>query len=149
KVCAECHPGEAALHSRSGHALTLSRAGRRSLGQRLDGTTVADPELPGVLWSYRFHDGDLHLARRARGQVEECVLEYAFGAGHHATTFVSVLNAAIPAILEHRLTYYTRDGVLGLTPGHEVKPPPPGLTPLGGVPPPQSSRKCFECHTTQ
>src|SRR5262249_33849202 len=46
KVCAECHPGEAALHSRSGHALTLSRAGRRSLGQRLDGTTVADPELP-------------------------------------------------------------------------------------------------------
>ena len=29
KVCAECHPAEAALHSRSGHSSTLWPAGRR------------------------------------------------------------------------------------------------------------------------
>jgi hypothetical protein len=149
QVCAGCHPGEAALYARSGHARTLRPAARRSLARRLDGTTVADPELPEVLWSYGFHDGNLYIARQAPGKREECIAEYAFGSGHHATTFVSVIDPAIPAILEHRLTYYARGATLGLTPGHEAKPPPPGLTPLGGVPPPREARNCFGCHATQ
>ena len=148
-VCAECHPGEAASHSRSGHATTLRPAGRLALSRRLDGTTVADPELPDVLWSYRFRDGALHIARKSQGKVEECIADYAFGSGHHATTFVSVIDPEIPAILEHRLTYYANAGALGLTPGHDIKPPPPGLTPHGGVPPARDTRACFGCHATQ
>jgi hypothetical protein len=149
RVCAECHPGEAALHSRSGHALTLRPAARWAAARRLDGMTVADPELPEVRWSYRYRDGRLSIARRAGNQVEECLAEYAFGSGHHATTFVSVIDPTIPAILEHRLTYFTSERVLALTPGHETKPPPPGLTPHGGVPPPRDARSCFACHATQ
>jgi len=149
KVCAECHPGEAALQSRSGHALTLWPAGRRVVSRRLDGTTTADPESPGVFWSYRYRDGQLHIARRAPNKVEECIAEYAFGSGHHATTFVSIIDAEIPAILEHRLTFFTEEGTLALTPGHDVRPPPPGLTPNGYVPPPPVTRKCFDCHSTQ
>jgi hypothetical protein len=150
KVCAECHPAEAALYSRSGHAMTLSPTGRRSLSRRLDGTTLADPELPDVMWSYHFRDGALYIERKAADKtVEECIAEYAFGSGHHATTFVSVIDPEVPAILEHRLTYYARDGVLALTPGHETKPPPPGLTPHGGVPPADDARSCFACHATQ
>jgi hypothetical protein len=149
QVCAECHPGEAALHARSGHALTLRPAARRALVHRLDGTMVADPELPEVNWSYRYRDGQFFIARTAQGKLEECIAEYAFGSGHHATTFVSVIDPGIPAILEHRLTYYARGSALGLTPGHEVKPPPPGLTPLGGVPPPRDARNCFGCHATE
>jgi hypothetical protein len=150
QVCAECHPGEVALHARSGHARTLRPAGlRRSLARRLDGTRIADPELPEVLWSYRYRDGQLHLARQDRGRTEECILEYAFGSGHHATTFVSVIDPRTPSILEHRLTYYAQEGALGLTPGHETKPPMPGLTPHGGVPPARDARDCFACHTTQ
>jgi hypothetical protein len=42
-ACAECHPGEAAHQSRTGHAQTLWPVGRRALARRLDGTTVADP----------------------------------------------------------------------------------------------------------
>jgi hypothetical protein len=127
----------------------MSPAGRRTLSRRLDGASIVDPELPDVVWSYRYRDGQLHIARRARGKVEECIAEYAFGSGHHATTFVSVIDPSVPAILEHRLTYYTQPGVLGLTPGHETKPPPPGLTPMGGVPPPRDARSCFGCHATQ
>jgi Cytochrome c554 and c-prime len=149
KVCAECHPGEAAAHSRSGHAMTLSSAGRRVVSRRLDGTNVADPELPDVRWSYRFKDGALHIARKAQNKVQECIAEYAFGSGRHATTFVSVIDPEIPAILEHRLTYYTKAGALELTPGHDIKPAPPGLTPQGGVPPPRDARACFGCHATQ
>jgi predicted CXXCH cytochrome family protein len=149
KVCAECHPAEAALHSRSGHSSTLLPASRRALSRRLDGTTAADTEKPGVFWSYRYRDGQLHIARRAPNKVEECIAEYAFGSGHHATTFVSVIDAEMPAILEHRLTYFTQEGTLALTPGHDLKPPPATLTPNGHLPPPDVTRKCFECHTTQ
>ena len=126
KACAQCHPGEAALHSRSGHAMTLGPAGRRPLARRLDGTSVVDPDMPNVQWTYRFHDDALYVGRKVSNKLEECIAEYAFGSGHHATTFVSVIDADKSAILEHRLTHYAHDDALGLTPGHDVKPPPPG-----------------------
>ncbi len=148
-VCAECHPAEAALHSRSGHALTLWPPGRRAIARRLDGTTIADPEFPGAFWDYRVRDGQLYIARRTSEKVEECIADYAFGSGHYATTFVSMIDARIPAILEHRITLFTQDGALALTPGHEVRPAPPGVTPNGGLPPPRASRNCFGCHSTQ
>jgi hypothetical protein len=148
-ACAECHPAQAALHSNSGHALTLRPASQRVLSRRLDGTSVADPEWPGVDWTYRVRDGHLYIGRRTSEKVEECIAEYAFGSGRHATTFVTLIDAAIPAILEHRLTHFTREGALGLTPGHDAKPPPPGLTLYGGVPPPRDTLKCFACHATQ
>lgn len=149
RVCAECHPGESALQARSGHSRTLRPAGRLPLAKHLDGTTVDDPEIPGVRWSYRYDGGQLHIARTAADRVEECIAEYAFGSGNDATTFVSVIDPAAPAILEHRLTHYTREDLLALTPGHETKPPPPGMTPHGGVPPPRDARMCFGCHATQ
>jgi hypothetical protein len=148
-ACSECHAGEAALHARSGHASTLRPAGKIELSRRLDGTTAADPELADVSWSYRYRDGALLIARNEKGSVEECLADYAIGSGHHATTFVSMIKPEIPAILEHRLTYFEHTGALGLTPGHDIKPPPPGLTAHGGVPPPRATRACFGCHATQ
>ena len=148
-ACSECHPGEAALLR---VPVTLPpcvrRAGSR-LAHQLDGTTVPDPEMPGVVWSYRFRDGALRIARKAQDKVEECIADYAFGSGRHATTFVSMIRPDIPAVLEHRLSYYAHSGGLGLTPGHDIKPPPPGLTGHGGVPPPATRRACFGCHSTQ
>ena len=51
---------------------------------------------------------------------------------------MSVIDAEIPAILEHRLTFYAKEGVLALTPGHDKSRPSPSLTPNGNVPPPTS-----------
>lgn len=62
---------------------------------------------------------------------------------------MSLVDPWIPAIFEHRITYYTKQQAVGLTPGHNAQPPPPGLTTLGGLLPPQEARKCFGCHTTQ
>ena len=149
RVCAECHPGEFALYTRSGHAQTLNPPSRRAIARELDGKTIADPEHAEVSWSYQYRDGQLHIRREAQGKVEECIAEYAFGSGHHALTFVNVIDPKIPAILEHRITYYTSQHALGLTPGHSVQPRPPNLTSIGGVLPPSDSRKCFGCHTTQ
>ncbi len=118
--------------------------------RQLDGQTVADPELAEVSWNYQYRDGQLHIRRMAQGKVEDCIAEYAFGSGHHALTFVNVIDPKIPAILEHRITYYTVQHALGLDPRPQHPTAPcPIVTPLGGVLPPATSRKCFACHTTQ
>jgi hypothetical protein len=149
RACAECHPGEFALHSRSGHALTLRPASRLALARRLDGTTVTDPEWPDVHWSYQLRDGQLHVSRQARDRTQDWIVDYAFGSGRHATTFVSVLDLSIPSILEHRLTYYAREGALGITPSQDVDSRIPEFTPHGNELAADHSRKCIRCHTTQ
>jgi hypothetical protein len=149
RACAECHPGESALHARSGHASTLRPASRLSLSRRLDGTTVPDPERPDVHWSYHLRDGQLHVSRHARDRIEEWLIDYAFGSGHHATTFVSVLDTSVPTILEHRLTYYAREAGLGITPGQDADSRIPEFTPHGNQLAATRSRKCVRCHTTQ
>ncbi len=64
---------------------------------KLIGLTVADPESPEVQWTYGDQNGRLTALRRADGAVERFVLDYAFGSGRHATTFVGLTNRA-PAI---------------------------------------------------
>jgi hypothetical protein len=152
RVCGDCHPGEAALQSRSGHSMTLRPAGRLAIARRLDGTTVADPDWPDVHWSYRYLEGQLQIQRDAANEVQKWVADYAIGSGHHAVTFVTMLDPQIPAVLEHRLTYFQRangQGELGITPGHETRPPPPGLKPYGGELPARVGRECIRCHATQ
>jgi hypothetical protein len=149
QVCAECHPAEAALHSRSGHSSTLIPAGRLALSRRLDGKTVTDPERPEVTWNYQFRDGRLRIARAEAGQAQKWVVDYAFGSGHHATTFVNVLDASIPSILEHRLTYYTQDAALAITPGQDIDSRVDSFTPHGNQLAATQTRKCVRCHSTQ
>ncbi len=149
RVCSECHPAEAALHSRSGHSATLLPAGRRALARQLDGKTVTDPENPEVAWSYQFRDGDLRIERTAAGQVQKWVVDYAFGSGHHATTFVNVLDASTPSIFEHRLTYYAHQAELAITPGQDLDSRGPEFTPDGNKLTTKKARKCIRCHSTQ
>jgi hypothetical protein len=152
RVCGECHPAESALHSRSGHAVTLRPAGRVKTSRRLDGTTQADPEIPGVIWTYRYENNQLQITRKATDLVQQWIADYAIGSGHHALTYVSVIDHNVPLVLEHRLSYYERENGksgLGITQGHDTRPPPPGLMPYGGELPPRIGRECFRCHATQ
>ncbi len=62
------------------------------------------------------------------------MIDYAFGSGHHATTFVSLTSRRSdqPTILEHRLTAYTHKGTPDITPGqHEAPPNKRGTGPSG------------------
>ena len=115
----------------SGHALTMRMASERRLSDRLAGRTVADPERPDVRWTYAKQKGEFFIERQETGKIERFVVDYALGSGHHATTFVTVLDLDPPRILEHRLTYYTREGTLEITPGQAVGKEMPGTTPAG------------------
>jgi hypothetical protein len=148
--CRECHPGEHAAFTRSGHSQTLHAAGSSQVAGRLDGRSVPDPEFPGVVWSYARRGGRFEAERFtvATGDVERLVLDFVFGSGHHASTFISLSDPGAPRALEHRLTYYPRDDVLDVTPGQRSGQQAAGTTPLGRTLPPRETLKCFGCHTT-
>jgi predicted CXXCH cytochrome family protein len=152
RVCSDCHPGEFATHSRSGHARTLQPAARTEVARRLDGATFNDPERPGATWSYRLRDAQLTTERREAGEVERLVIDYAFGSGHHATTFVTLTDRASdrPMLLEHRLTVFTHKDVPDITPGQDLATGPnrPGMMPSGRRYGTAMMLRCFECHTT-
>jgi len=149
RACAECHPGEYALFTGSGHALTMRMASERRLSDQLAGRTVADPERPEVRWAYAKQRGEFLIERREAGKIERFVVDYALGSGYHATTFVTVLDLDPPRILEHRLTYYTRGGRLEVTPGQAEGEKMSGTSPAGHELSPRETRKCLGCHATQ
>jgi hypothetical protein len=150
-VCAECHPGESAAHRRSGHSRTLRRAGDLSLASELNGKTVRDEEFDAT-WEFALKDGAFATTRTEQGKLTRLVLEYAFGSGEHATTFVSLTDRtpSRPSSLEHRLTFFHGRGELGTTPGQtkDTQVDPHELTPSGRVLGPEKTLECFGCHTT-
>ena len=92
RACRECHPREAASHRLRATPSTL-RAGRRHRPwpARLDGRVVADPETAGRHLDVRAAGTASSGSPRATaaGGDREYVLDYAFGSGHHAATFVT------------------------------------------------------------
>jgi hypothetical protein len=150
RECRECHPGETALHSRSGHARTLRPAAGIELAHWMDGRSVPDPERPGVNWSYALEGGKLAATRTEGGRSERFPLDYAFGSGHHATTFVTLTDPDPdhPVAREHRLTYFDGAKSLGMTPGQASPTPAAGTTTVGRVLTSPESLRCFDCHTT-
>lgn len=148
KVCSECHPGATASFARSGHGQTLRSAEDVAAARGLDGRTVADPEIPGVTWTFAVEGGRLHLDRAEGGAVERLLVDYAFGSGHHATTFLTVVDPDAPRALEHRLTLRAADDTLYITPGQDEAHRMEGTTPRGRELSPKVTAKCFGCHTT-
>ena len=148
--CRSCHPNEYALHRHSGHARTLQPAAAIPLARWLSGRSVEDPQRPGVTWSYDLSEGRLTAKRTEAGTVDRFLLEYAFGSGHHATTFVSLTerDPNRPIALEHRLTYFAHSQSLGLTPGQSLTGHAAGNSPRGRIHTNEDTLKCFGCHAT-
>lgn len=150
RSCRECHPGESSLHARSGHAHTLRPAAETDAARKLDGTTVADPERPGVSWSFSLGADGFTMTRREADDVRRMAVEYAFGSGRHAVTFGTLVDRdpAHLRLLEHRLTAFAHAERPGLTPGHSLAGHADGNTPHGREHSAENTRKCFACHST-
>ena len=150
RACRECHPGESAAHSRSGHSRTLRLASLVESARKLDGRAVTDPERPDVSWRFTFRDGRLATERQEAGRSEWFEIEYVLGSRRHASTFVTLLNRdpASPTLLEHHLTDFASANELGLTPGQRESTGSPGNTPHGRVIDSWNTLKCLGCHST-
>jgi hypothetical protein len=152
KTCAECHVGEYAHFTRSGHAHTLRRAGQTPFSDKLTGVTVTDPEFPDVSWSYSVAAGKLTTQRSTAGKPdgEREVLEYAFGSGSHGMTFVSFKDRVPPnaSSSEHRITFYPAAGKMDVTPGQHQPSDRPEVDARSRRLKPAEALECFDCHTT-
>jgi hypothetical protein len=77
-------------------------------------------------------------------------VEWAFGAGQQAVTFVSRLDE--DSYVEHRFSYYSSARALDLTPGHGAKASPTLPEAAGAVfrtfDPEAQVMRCFQCHST-
>jgi Cytochrome c554 and c-prime len=150
RVCSECHPGEAALHRRSGHAKTLRSVAQIGWERQLDGAVTEDPERPGVFWKFTKQDGQYWTERTGAGAVERFVIDYAFGSGRHAITFVSLVDRdpLRPVCREHRLSFFAHTQSAGLTPGLSLAGHAAGNSESGCVHSTAETQNCFRCHTT-
>lgn len=145
QACVPCHAAEFASQSASAHAKALSLAsdsvnlhvGRLSREER---------------YHYRIVAGN----RGLRVQIDDGVnlmdlpLEWVFGAGRQAVTFVTRING--DWYLEHYSTWYSATNAYGPTPGQQELRPK-SIQEAAGLLYKVSDRQfgiqgCFECHST-
>ncbi len=116
-ACRPCHVAEFESQSASSHAQALFRAAAHPLATKFE---TAEPVLRAP--NFRFEFGMAAGALRVRADdgkyVTELPVEWAFGAGDHAVTFVSKVSGDY--YLEHSMSYYPAIGGFALTPRHDV-----------------------------
>jgi hypothetical protein len=149
QACGACHSAQYSRQSKSAHAGGLYPAAQHPLAGFF---TPAD----AVVRPPNFHFLFLRTAEGLRvraddGQyVMELPLDWAFGAGEHAVTFVSRVSNEF--YIEHSLSYYPDSRSFDLTPRHEELPAAT-LQPTMGQPLRLHGSRftavdCFQCHST-
>ncbi len=146
QACRGCHPGEFRLQSASGHARSLSTAQGHPLAEKF---TPRAPFTRKPNFRFEF-SRQLTVRIHDEEAVVEVPIEWAFGAGEQAVTFVSRVNAEF--YLEHYLSYYAALGTLAPTPGQDAIQPKslaeaPGLL-YKTLDQNTGILGCFECHST-
>lgn len=149
KVCAGCHAAQFASQAKTGHARSLRRAAAHPVASFMASSTelVRSPD-----YRFRFQVASNELRVRAHDgkDVMDIPVEWAFGAGDQAVTFVSRINS--DWYLEHYFSFYAALGRMAPTPGQAVLQPKT-LPEAMGLPYKASDSStgiegCFECHST-
>lgn len=146
-ACGVCHAQQYAAQSRSEHARALFPAAAHPLAANFmfRGVDLGDT------FQYDIERRDENLYYRARKGEDhrEKVIEWAFGAGQQAVTFVSKLDD--DNYVELRTSYYPGSG-LASTPGHQNHTPQTADEALGvrykTFSPRSEILSCFGCHST-
>lgn len=152
RSCSQCHPGEAALHSLSGHARTLQPGATADVARWLDGRTAVDPEHSESSWTYALRGADLIASRTEAGRTVDHTLDFALGSGRHAVTFLSLTGRDAEGRtlgLEHRMTYFADRQALDVTPAQEAGSNPVGRSSDGHALTADETMKCLSCHATR
>lgn len=147
-ACSRCHPAQFKKQSASGHAAALAPASNHRLAEQFPhGPTGHQSN-----FSYRLESTENKLVMVTSSATEKrsIPIEWAFGAGDQAVTFVSRLDD--DRYLEHYLSFYPQSHEMVGTPGHGTKPPTTLDSALGEVyrtfAPNAAILRCFQCHST-
>jgi hypothetical protein len=149
KACGACHAAQYAQQSASEHAHALYRAAEHPLAKNF----APDRDMERA---QKFHlrflirEKELRVKASDEADTMDVPVQWAFGAGDGAVTFLTQVNADVA--LEHSYTYYSAIKTLALTPGHEPVPQV-GLTDAMGIlrknfDPGEGMLGCLQCHST-
>ena len=144
-ACAPCHAAHYQAQSKTGHAQSLSAAANHPLRPLW-------PLASTEVWrgKFRFRFDGLSLRVDNGTDVLAVPMEWAFGAGQQAVTFVSRGDSRF--YLEHYLSYFSQLRAFGPTPGH-ASLRPANLAEAAGLlyrvgDPVAGIDGCFACHST-
>jgi hypothetical protein len=145
-TCGNCHPDHFKRQSASGHAQSLRPAAAHPLAKDFL------PRAPLLRKpSFRFEFSTGFQVRVSDGKESlEIPIQWAFGAGDQAVTFVSQLDE--DWYIEHHFSFYRSSRSLAPTPGHQELlakslREAPGVAYRTFDPEPKIMR-CFACHST-
>jgi hypothetical protein len=149
RSCSSCHSAYFAKQGASAHAAALSRALDHPLAAALPANQQASRP-PAYRFEFARSNKELLFRITDRNDALHLPIEWAFGAGRQAVTFVSRVNQ--DWYVEHYLSYYPPLKSFAATPGQsEIKPTT--LAQAAGLlyktaDPKAGIAGCFECHST-
>jgi hypothetical protein len=152
--CGKCHPQQFATQSRSGHAGALWRASNHPLAKfYLTSPNWKRDSRYEFVFSLKSDGFFVQALDYGTRQSMELPIEWAFGVGNHAVTFVSKVTGDV--YIEHAFSFYPDTKSMGLTPGHRLVQAdslPKAMGVLHHIVEPQDRqsgiRRCFGCHST-
>ncbi|MDA1252226.1 MAG: multiheme c-type cytochrome [Planctomycetota bacterium] len=152
--CVECHE-QAESFSLTGHARTLTRATHPdSLAALRQLKQTASALAEGLRVELPSEETSSNAVRVTQSSGEEArselKLDWCFGSGEHARTWVGTLNDSWGAtdLVEFRWTHFHATGGFDVTPGQVDSPPPGYFQGLGVLYDAPKARSCFACHAT-
>lgn len=146
--CAECHTEIHRLHVNMPHARTMAATNHSEHAKQLCRTTHSGGEGFGT-FHYQCDDEGLtaELPERFPGRLFP--LDYAFGSGEHAVTFLTLLKDGDETVsVEHRLSWYHHLDRLDVTPGQQDEKPEHSMEYFGKVFRGEEMHRCVNCHVT-
>ncbi|WP_339749698.1 multiheme c-type cytochrome [uncultured Rubinisphaera sp.] len=147
--CINCH-SEAEFFSKTGHAQTLMLANQGESLALLE--SLNSSPLPAAdSIQIKHQDQQLIAVHRDLEAEQEIPIEWCFGSGHHARTWVGTLSDSWGAadLVEFRYTWYALSQDFGLTPGQPTENLPGYFGHLGVLYDHPKALRCFACHATQ
>lgn len=147
--CSECHE-QAESFWDTGHAQTLRRA--EAPGSRTVLTRLAEAiEASSESLSLEYRDDAIVAVSKIDGRQSELELDWCFGSGHHAMTWVGLLEDSWGAtdLVEFRWTWFRDIDGFAITPGQPNSLGSSHFAGLGMQFDHPKTRRCFACHATQ
>jgi hypothetical protein len=149
KACGSCHPSQFARQTKSAHANALSRAVNHPLANAFP-TGLDLRRSPNYRFEFLRSAGELRTRILDAVNVMDLPMEWAFGAGRQAVTFVTKVNQ--DWYVEHYSSYYSAVRSWGPTPGQSAIRPT-SLAEAAGLlykttDPATGIAGCFQCHST-
>lgn len=147
--CLECHEEYRSDYLASGHARTIRPIHDFPHLQQLADLRFHD-SVRGHTFRYHVEGELVDVSLPEVFGTKRMPLNYAFGSGDHAVTFVSLVENqdGTPYGIEHRVSWYSQGEDFDYTPRHDELDVTAPVEHFGRVVPAGKIERCIACHTT-